>query len=129
MRKLLCAIVLALLPGCGVFGPVQPVTSMSVPTTLPEAGREAQNVINEATLAITAAANVVRLNVKDEIWTKAQAQGYLDKLAGYLKDIDRAQDALDLGNFTSAKAQADLLSSLILILHREAAAQARKEMK
>jgi hypothetical protein len=129
MRRFLCLVVLSLMPACGILGPVQPAAPIAVPSTLPEAGRQAQNAINEATLGIAAAANVVRANVKDGIWTKAQAQGYLDKLGTYLKDVDRAQTALNVGNFTSAKAQADLLSSLILILHREVAAQARKEAK
>ena len=123
MRQLLCVLLLALLPACTV----QPVSQMSVPTTLPEAGKQAQVAVNEANLALTAAANVIAGNVKGAIWTKAQAQGYLDKVKEYAKRVDRAQELVRLGQFDLGKTQADSVQALILILHREVAAQARKE--
>jgi PBP1b-binding outer membrane lipoprotein LpoB len=125
--KILILFLALMLGGCSMFGPLETATPMSVPTTLPEAGRQAQLAINEANLALTAAANVIAANVKDGIWTKAQAQGYLDKVREYAKQVDRAQEAVRLGQFSTAQAQANAVQALILILHREAAAQARKE--
>ena len=70
---------------------------------------------------------MIRGNIKDQIWTKEQAQSYLDKVKLYRKDVDRAQEAVDAGNFITANGQANAVRSLIVILHREVAAQARKE--
>ena len=90
MRKLLLILALAL-PGCALFGPVEPITSIKAPTTLSEAGQAAQAAVNEANLSLTAAANIIGQNVKDRIWTKTQAQGYLDKVKDYAKRTDQAQ--------------------------------------
>jgi len=133
MKALRLLTLLALLPmlflmqGCGVFGPVQPTPGAAAATALPEAGKQAQLAINEANVTIAAAAAVIRGNITDQIWTKAQAQGYLDKVKSYRKDVDRAQEALDAGSFVTAQGQANAVRSLIVILHREVAAQARKE--
>ena len=127
MKQLILALVLAVLPACAFVGPVEPVAPIAVPTTLPAAGKQAQNAINEANIDLTAAASVINANIKDAIWTKAQAQAYLDKVRDYSKRVDRAQEAVRLGDFGSAKGQVEAVRSLILILHREVAAQARKE--
>ena len=91
MRTFLALFVAIALSGCALVGQVEPLSTMSVPATLPEAGKQAQVAVNEANLALTAAANVIAANVKDGIWTKAQAQGYLDKVKDYAKQVDRAQ--------------------------------------
>ena len=128
MRKLSTVLLLSLALGsCAFRGPAEPLSTMSVPTTLPEAGKQAQVAVNEANLALTAAANVIAANAKDGIWTKPQAQGYLDKVKDYAKQVDRAQELVRLGQFDLGKTQADAVRSVILILHREIAAQARKE--
>jgi len=118
---------LFLLPGCGSLGTVQPTPGAAAATALPEAGKQAQLAINEANVTLTTAAVVIRGNIKDQIWTKEQAQSYLDKVKLYRKDVDRAQEAVDAGNFITANGQANAVRSLIVILHREVAAQARKE--
>ena len=127
MRTFLALFVAIALSGCALVGQVEPLSTMSVPATLPEAGKQAQVAVNEANLALTAAANVIAANVKDGIWTKAQAQGYLDKVKDYAKQVDRAQELVRLGQFDLGKSQADAVRAVILILHREIAAQARKE--
>jgi hypothetical protein len=127
MKKLVLVVLLTILPGCALLGPVEPVAPIGVPSTLPEAGKQAQNAINEANVGLAAAANVIAANVRDGIYTKAQAQAYLDQVKDYARKIDRAQEAVKLGDFSSAQGQADAVRSLILILHREVAAQARKE--
>ena len=115
------------LPGCTLFGPVEPLSKGTVSQTHPPAGQQAQLAVNEANLALTAAANVIQGNLKDRIWTKQQAQGYLDKVKDYAQQVDRAQELVRLGQFDLGKTQAEVTRSLIIILHREIAAQARKE--
>jgi len=127
MKKLILALIIAALPACALIGPVEPAAPIGVPSTLPEAGKQAQNVINEANIGLAAAASVIAANVRDGIYTKAQAQSHLDQVRDYAGKIDRAQEALTLGDFGSAQSQANAVRSLILILHREVAAQARKE--
>ena len=128
MRILLIILAFAaLLGGCALFGPVEPVPSGTVSSALPPGAQQAQLAINEANLALTAAANVIAGNVKDRIWTKQQAQGYLDKVKDYVRQVDRAQELVRLGDFVQGKTQAEAVRSLIVILHREIAAQARKE--
>jgi hypothetical protein len=85
--------------------------------------------VNEANLGLTAAANIISSNVKDGIWTKAQAQGYLNKVRDYSRQVDRAQDLIRLGDFAQGKTEAEAVRSLIVLLHREIAAQARKEAR
>lgn len=128
MRKLLLIAFLVFLPACSVIGPLQPAP-VGASASLPEAGRVAQAAVNEANIALTAAAHVIAANVKDGIWTKPQAQSYLDKVKEYAKRVDQAQDLVRLGSFASAQAQADTVRALIVVLHREVAAQARKEAK
>lgn len=127
MRKLFLVVLFALLPACSILGPLEPISQPNVPTSLPEAGQQAQNAVNEANLSLAAVANVIAANVKDAVWTKAQAQGYLDRVKDYAKKMDRAQELVNLGRFTEGKTQAETVKALILILHREVAAQARKE--
>lgn len=128
MRSLIAVIALAsLMGGCALFGPVEPVSRGTVSSTLPPAGQQAQLAINEANLTLAAAANVIAGNLKDRIWTKQQAQGYLDKVKDYARQVDRAQELVRLGEFAQGKTQAEAVRALIIVLHREIAAQARKE--
>jgi hypothetical protein len=126
MRTFLFIMGLAL-GGCSVFGTVEPLGKGTVSTSLPPAGQQAQLAVNEANLGLTAAANVIASNVKDGIWTKQQAQGYLNKVRDYSRQVDRAQDLIRLGDFAKGKTEAEAVRALIVLLHREIAAQARKE--
>ena len=121
MRVLLLCLALTL-PACAILGPVEPVSTKK-PTS---AAEQAQYAVNEANLGLTAAANVVAGNVKDRIWTKTQAQPYLDKIRDYARQTDRAQELIRLGQFDAGKTQAEATKALILILHREIAAKARE---
>ena len=120
MRALVLTL-LVTIGGCGIFGPTEPVGKASTPA------EQAQLAVNEANLSLTAAANVITQNLKDKVWTKQQAQGYLDKVRLYAKDVDKAQDLVRLGQFELGKSQAELTKSLIIILHREIAAKARAQ--
>lgn len=124
MRVLLLCLALVL-PGCQLFGTVEPVSTRPITS----AAEQAQNAVNEANLGLTAAANVIAANVKDRIWTKQQAQPYLDKVKDYARQVDRAQELIRLGQFDSARTQAEAVRALIVVLHREVAAKAREEVK
>jgi soluble cytochrome b562 len=90
---------------------------------LPAAAQGVQKSINEANVLIAAAANVVAQDMKDGILTKPQAQAYADKLKEFSQKADQAQALLAGGNILDAKNQAELLSALILALHREVVAR------
>lgn len=116
------ALILTLfLTGCSIFGPVEPLGTATTP-----AG-EAQLAVNEANLALTAVANTITANVKDGIWTKDQARPYLNQVKDYAVQADRAQELIRLGEFAKGKTQAEATKALITVLHREIAAQARRE--
>jgi len=115
------------LSGCGVFGPIQEMPGAEAKTELPEIGKQAQLVLNEANGTLAASAVVIRLNMKDKIWTKSQSQYYIDKVRIYRKQTSEAQDMIDLGNYVAGQSQAHTVRTLIALLHREVAAQARKE--
>jgi soluble cytochrome b562 len=101
---------LLLLVGC-----VNPVAVPSSP----------QEAINEANITLAAAASVIGQNVKDKVFTKEEGQRYLDKVRELAKKVDDAQRLVDAGLPDAAK-QADLVKSLIVALHREVAARARR---
>ena len=119
MRALVLTL-LVTIGGCGIFGPTEPVGKASTPA------EQAQLAVNEANLSLTAAANVVAGNLKDRVWTKAQAQGYLDKIKDLSHQVDRAQELIRLGDFTQGKTQAEVVKAALIILHREIAAKARE---
>ena len=122
MRALVLSLSL-LLASCGILGPLEPVGKASTPAEI------AQLAVNEANLSLTAAANVITQNVRDKVWTKAQAQSHLDRVRDLAKQVDRAQDLIRLGDYTQGKTQAEIVKGALIILHREIAAQARKEAK
>ena len=126
--RLLIAILLAFtLSGCEIFIPRQ--ADIPVSQDLPPAGQIAQKTINEANVAIVAAYRVIGQNVKERIWTKEQAQGYFNKVTHTRRRVDDAQRLVDLGEFGKGKTEAEAAQALLIILHREIAAQARKEAK
>ena len=118
---------LFLLPGCGVFGPIEATPGAAAKTELPEVGRNAQLAINEANVTLATAAVVIRGNIADRVWTKEQSQYYLDKVREYRRQTDAAQKMVDTGDYITGGNMAGSVRSLIVILHREVAAQARKE--
>ncbi len=124
MRVLILCLALAL-PACNLLGPAEPISTRP----LGGVAEQAQNAVNEANLGLTAAANVIAANVKDKIWSKEQAQGYLEKVKEYAKRADSAQELINLGKFSEGKTQAEALRSLIIVLHREIAVRAREEAK
>ena len=126
MKALLSVVVLSLgfvLSGCALVAPAD----LPVSQSLSAPAQAVQKTINESNIAITAAANVVAQNTIDGIWTKQEGQAYIAKLKDYASKVDAAQKMLDSGDVLNAKNQAELLSRLIVALHREVAARARKQ--
>lgn len=105
---------------------VKPIEPIAVPQSLPDAGKEAQQFINEANVSLRAVYRVIGQNAEAGVWTKVQAQGYQDEAKKYSGMVDKAQDALDLRLFDDARAQASVASNLLMILSKKVAAQARK---
>jgi soluble cytochrome b562 len=89
------------------------------------APKSPQEAINEANVYLTATANVIKQNAEDKVYTKDEAQRYLDKVRDLAKQVDNAQ-ALVTAGLPNAKDQAELVRALIIALHREVAARARK---
>lgn len=127
MRYFLVALTLALglaLSGCSVFtkpGEIPVSEKLSAPAQV------AQTAINEANVLLAAVAKVIAQNAKDGISTKEEAQKLLDKVRKYSADVDKAKKLLDAGDIMSAKTQAELVNKLIVSLHREVTARARKQ--
>lgn len=121
MRTALFAVLL--LTSCAMF--TQPGT-VPVSEKLSPAAQAAQTTINEANILLTAAANVIAQNVVDGISTKDEGQKQIDQVRTYAAQVDRAQKLLESGDIVSAKNQAELAQKLIVTLHREVAARARK---
>jgi len=124
MRRLLTAILLACTLGCAqMIAPVEPI---AVPENLSEAGKEAQKLINEANIALTAAYDLVGEKRKQKLLTKAEAFKYLNTLDDYSADVDKAQETLNAGKDFEAKGKAEALKLLIETLRQRVAEKVRQ---
>lgn len=116
------------LTGCGLTEPLhKPADPSVVLTPQQQAQQLARHTVEEANAALTAVNRTIATNVTAKVWTKAQAQSYLDESKKYGKQVDAARDALRLLNFSDAQAQAGAVKALILELQKRIAAEARKE--
>lgn len=125
LRALMLAVALTVgAPGCAILKP-QPVAALKMPSNLSEAGKEAQKLIVEANVALTAAYNVIAANVADDTMDPNVAAAYLAKLDSYAKDVDVAQVMLDSGDIGDATTQAALLNKLVTALHKQVVEHAK----
>lgn len=115
-------LVLLSIPGCSVL---TPPGSIPVSQSLSPAAQQAQSLINEANVLLTAAANVIAQNVVDGIYTKDEGQAQLNKVKALAAQVDKAAALLMAGEVLSAKDQAELTRKLIIALHREVAERKR----
>ena len=113
------------LPSCAGLDP-KPMTELKLPANLSEAGKEAQKIINETNVVLTASYKVLAVNVEDELIGTADAMQYLETLNDYAHRADQAQDALNLGKIADAKTQAETLNKLVSALHRKIAEKAKE---
>lgn len=125
--KVLLAVAVAMMAlaagSCGtIFTPTRPI---GVSETLPPQLQTAQATINETNILLTATANVVAQNLKDGVYTKAEAQSYLDKVKSLASQVDTAQALIRVGDMT-AMDKTKLIQQAVVVLHREVAARARK---
>lgn len=121
---------LAVLPLVFVLSGCPAVTGGAVhskPSTESTVVAGARTAVDEANAALTALNNVIGQNVVDGVWTKPQAQTYLDKSKAFGKQADDARALLRAGDPLKAENQAKLLRQAILVLHKEVAQQARSK--
>lgn len=85
--------------------------------------QKAQNVINEANVTLTAAANVLAQKKKDGIVTRAQAQSDLNRIKKYGEELDKAQALRDAGAVLDAETQAKAINAALLALRKEIASR------
>ena len=90
-----------------------------------KAFRLARNTVDEANADLTAMNRVIKANVAAGVWTPDQAQGYLDRSKAFGRDVDKAQDALLLGDLNDATVRAAAIKALIMRLQLEVAQAAR----
>lgn len=131
MRNLLAAIAAVLMlagcPGSGGLN-VQPLHAPVVvdnEDSVVKAFRVARNTIDEANAELTALNRVIKANVSAHVWTPDQAQGHLNRSKAFGKDVDKASDALLLGNLNDATVRAAAVKALIMQLQLEVAKAAR----
>lgn len=123
MKAILIALALAVaVPGCTLFQPAP----IPVSATLSPAAQSVQKALNEANVTLAAAANVVAQNVTEGILSKPDGQAYVAKLKELAQKVDQAKALLDKGLVLDAKNQAELLSSLIIALHKEVASRRKQ---
>ncbi len=84
-----------------------------------------QELVNEANVTLTAVANVIGQNLQDGTMTKAEAQEYINEVKKYATQVDEAQALIRAGSPLAAD-RAKLVHGLILNLHKQVAAAARK---
>lgn len=124
MRKLFAIVALALaLSACTLFRPVQ---QLAVPTNMSEAGSEAAKLINEAKVDLIAVNNTVASQVSQGLMAKADAQAVALKVDDAWGRIKQAETLLAAGQDLAAKAQAQLISTLLLELQKQAVARSKK---
>ena len=129
-RSILAALALALtLPILAACGALTPPGSVPVSPSAPAAVQAAQSTINEANVLITASATVIERNVAEGVMTGPEAQDAVARLRQYAGHMDEAQRLLERGDILAAKNRAEIANRLILQLHRELAARARKESR
>lgn len=129
MIKRLYYLLLLFLVGCGLTSPLhnKPVPADETPAQ--KALREAHNAIDEANAALFALNKTISSNIKAGVWTRQQAQAYLNQSVDYGAKVDKARDLLKLGDITNAQQQAAAIKLLIIELHKQVAQQAGKETK
>jgi len=132
MRTLALFLIL-LLAGCaGMSGMTQPLHAPVAVTnedSAVKAYRVAHEAIDEANAALNALNITIGNNAASGVWTKEQAQDYLDQSKAQGKKLDVAREALRFGNLADANTQAELVKTLLLNLQRKVAAEARKAPK
>ena len=119
-------IVLSLAAGCETFqAATQPLPRAE--SSEPAPVKAARLAIDEANAALIGLNVVIGDNVAAKVWTPDQAQTYLDESKAAGGKLDRAREVLRAGLPLDARSQAEAVRALVIALHRQVAAAARKE--
>jgi len=122
--KLSAIILTAFLCGCATEAVIVPETPQE--TTVQKAAREHQLAIFETRAALSGLNQTIAQNATEGVWTKQQAQDMLDKSKAARKELDAAQNALNMGLVVDAEKQRALVMKAIIALQREAAERGRQ---
>lgn len=136
MKKIVLVTAIALqvlIPACAVFAPYSaPITTVDpkVCLALPE---QAKPICKDAADTLlkgyaTLAGHNGRIAQKKEagIYTREQAQGYLDQSIAARKELDKAKGAFLSGDYNGALSSANLTNLAINALEKELTKQAAK---
>ena len=131
LRSYFLLVLFVCLTGCaataGMFQPLHTPVAVENEDAAVKAYRLAHNAIDEANAELTSLNRVIASNATAGVWTKSQAQGYLNQSKDFGKKVDKAREAMRLGDLNDANVQATALKALIVQLQIEVAKKARKE--
>lgn len=143
MRNYFAVLAIALaLSGCAVtkalFGDAEPITK-DVPqvcktvdlqtkaVTVNTACADAYEALGQANVVLSSIDRMALERLKAGVWTKAQAQPYYDQTDKLGKQLDAAYALFrDQANYVGARAEADAIKKLLLILEKQISARAAK---
>jgi len=121
IKRFITAVVLgtalAFSSGCAMFEPVDP--NVAIEESLPAPVKVVKQVIFESRILMTAVAQTYKQELDQGIVTPAQAHAMGEKLAGYAKDLDTADELVDAGDILGAKSKADLVHKAVVALHKQ----------
>lgn len=134
MRKLYAALVAAaVLAGCALFQSYQAPVSTKAPVVCESFTGDAVSVcvqvgdiLVKGYVTVAAIDQDIAKTAPTGIWTKAQAQGYLDQAKDARKKLDATWDVYATGNYQAALDQANVTDTLITALEKKIAADAAK---
>jgi hypothetical protein len=134
VRTLSAAILAAVvLSGCGLFQAYQAPVSTKAPVVCEAFTGDAASVCAQAGdilvkgyITVAAIDQDIKKTAPTGIWTKAQAQDYLDQAKEARKKLDAAWDVYATGNYQAALDQANVTDTLITALEKKIAADAAK---
>jgi hypothetical protein len=134
VKKFLLAFMLGVLvhfAGCAVF--TDPVSQKN-PAVCAQIAATAQPVCNEAGQAflkaeglLIAVNQTIKQNADARLWTKDQAQSYLDRSKAARLKLDAAYDVFKSGDYGAALSQANLTNTLLQALLTEVAREQAKQ--
>jgi hypothetical protein len=137
VKKFFAALALAILSGCALFTPYQAPVSQKAPVVCEAvtaegaktACAEAGDVLIKAYVTLAAVNQDIKETAPTGVWTKAQAQGYLDRSKDARQRLDKAWTIFAAGDYQSALSQANITTTLLVALEKEVATQAAKGQK
>lgn len=124
----------ALLGGCQTLGlaPIHKAPTaeqQAAETPAQKAERLARTALDEANATLTAINITIKQNVQavPPLFTKAEAQDYLNESKKYGKQLDDVADLIVVGKFGDAQTQAAAIQKVLTILQQKVIAKVRKE--